>query len=279
MAPPRGKAIYARDPRWYPQGNPAAYAAALGCSFIGLNHFASRDQHLQQAADVGLDVLLWSHPNSWEPGRWAATLDAMAERVYRFDLQGLIADPEGGWRGQADQRQLLSEHLGVAAQGLPSVGVTSFPSWYVDDLWAAASMGVWGSPQLYGIASPFHSGNEILRRRQMWVDVFGDNLAVSVAAWNRTPIDTPGAKGWKAGVWPQDQASYLSFFDAEQGALLWQVPTSKDALGRIEPWPGTEGFEILRRWQPAGAFELRPQTPLAAFIDKVVHPFPRLRRG
>ncbi len=277
MVAPAGKAIYARDPRWYPEGNPAAYAAALGCSFIGLNHFASRDEHLQQAADLDLPVILWSHPDSWAPGRWSATLDAMAERVYARGLQGLLADPEGGWHGFKSARELFSQQLGVAAQSLPSVGVTSYPSWYVDDLWAAAAMGVWGSPQLYGVIGPFHNANEVMRRRQMWVDLFGDNLVPSLAAWQRKPIGQPH-NGKGEAVWPADQASYLDLFNAENGALLWQVPSSMGGEGRIRPWPGDAGFEILRRWQPAGA----PATPgdlMAAFVGKVMHPFPRLARS
>ncbi len=267
---PSGKAIYARRPDWYPRGNPALYAKQLGCKFIALHHFASGDEHLSQAHDLGLDVFLWSHPDSWSPDRWPATLESMAERVYARGLRGFIADPEGGWRG-AD-RGPLADRLTTAAASLPSVGITSYPSWYIGDFMQAAAAGAWGSPQLYGIISP-GSLSELHRRAERWRRIFANRIVPSLAAWVRTPIG-PGytVQGEQSQpVYPADQQSYLSGFDSERGAILWQTSTSLGPQGQIKPWPGTTGFEILRRWQPAGGL---PSALVARFLRKVVRPYP-----
>lgn len=250
---PTGKAIYARRPGWYPQGNPALYAKWLGCSFIALNHFASRDEHIQQAHDLELPVYLWSHPASWTPDNWSITLDEMAERVYVHGLRGFIADPETDW--QDADRGPLADQLGVAARSLPSVGITSYPSWYIQDFAHVADSGLWASPQLYGIISP-ESPQELHRRAERWRTLFGSNVVPSLAAWRRSP---------------EEQQSYLDHFKSERGAILWQTATAMGSDGRIQPAPGTAGFEVLRNWQPNGAFG---RALLARFVSKVVQPYP-----
>ena len=271
MAAPTGKAIYARNPAWYPEGNPAKYAAQLGCDFIALHHSASRDEHLRQAADVGLPVYLWSHPDSWTPSSWPQTLDAMSERVDQNRLRGFIADPEYGWQGHS--RRPLADRLASAAQSLPSVGITSYPSWYIRDFSQAAAAGLWGSPQLYGIIDPGYL-EELRGRADPWRKIFGNDLVPSLAAWVRTPLGNGITPDGDAAQ-PPDQRSYLRGFTQERGALLWQTATSSDLGGRIRPWPGSEGFEILRQWQPEGAL---PQALVATFMRKVVSPFPWRRR-
>lgn len=267
MRAPAGKAIYARRPDWYPDGNPAGYAKALGCNFIALHHFASQQVHLDQAAALGLPVFLWSHPDSWTPDSWLQTLESMAARVYDHNLAGFIADPEYGWQGRS--RQHFADYMASAAASLPSVGLTSYPSWYIREFEAAAAAGMWGSPQLYGIIDP-GSPVELHQRADRWRRIFGSKqLLPSLAAWVRTPIGTGAtAEGLVA---PTDQASYLAAFRRERGALLWQTATSQGADGRIRPWPGTEGFEILRRWQPGGALG---EELLTRFTRKVLQPYP-----
>lgn len=257
MSTPRGKAIYARLPAWYPGGNPALYAAQLGCNFIALHHFASGPEHVAQAKALGLSVYLWSHPGSWTPSEWPATLDSMAERVYTENLTGFIADPEFGW--ESSSRQAFADQLTIAVHSLPSVGLTSYPSWYIQDFEQAAAAGLWGSPQLYSVIDPGPPA-ELQRRKERWVKLFGASQVVpSIAAWNRGP---------------EEQAAYLDGFRGERGGILWQVATAQGADGKIKPWPGSAGFDVLRGWQPGYA-----QLLLATLSSRIVQPFPLLRRG
>jgi len=272
MRAPTGKAIYARRPDWYPEGNPARYAKELGCSFVALNHFASRQAHLDQAAALGLPVFLWSHPDSWTPDSWLQTLEAMAARVYDYNLAGFIADPEYGWQGHPRLR--FAQYMASAAASLPSVGLTSYPSWHIDEFGDAVAAGLWGSPQLYGIIDP-GSLLELQQRAARWRRIFGTKqLLPSLAAWVRTPLGSGSTAD--GAVNPVDQASYLAAFSGERGALLWQTATAQGPDGRIRPWPGTEGFEILRRWQPGGALG---EELLAQFTAKLLNPYPWSRLG
>jgi len=241
MGAPRGKGIYARAPRYYPGGNPGAYAVALRCQFVALHDQASTDDDVRRAADLGLQTFLYSMPDSWLPTNWGATLHRQGERAMKLGIAGFIADVERAdqWRNQRRARQVLGQALANAAASLPSVGFTSIPSWYLDDVApAAAAAGVWGSPQLYGIVSPVRSHEEFSRRAAPWRRLFGaEGVVPSLAAWGRAPIGAPAPE-----TMPPDQAEYMAPFVGERGGIFWQAP-SQD---RIRPWPGTAGFSLLR---------------------------------
>jgi hypothetical protein len=231
---PRGKGIYARNPAFYPGGSPADYAHAMGCTFVAFLTPATKDAELRHAQDLGLGVYLWSYPETWEPDRWVDTLLAQSERVRRLGLDGFIADVEQGWASRIGDEQVgeLGKALQHAAQTLPSVGFTSFPSWPHLESVAELAPLVWGSPQLYGVLEPGNDA-ELHRRAVRWRSAF-KSVIPSLAAWSRTPAE---------------QQSYLGGFRSESGALLWQTPSND---GLIRPQPGTLGFGVLRDWQPAG---------------------------
>lgn len=232
MTAPRGKGIYARQPSFYPEEDPGAYAYAMGCQFVALHDAATSDDQVSRARDLGLTVLLWEGPDSWLPRNWQQTIYSHIERVERLGLDGFIADVERAqvWKGHEREVHELAGTLGSAAQAYRSVGFTSFPSWpWMNDVAAiAAPQGVWGSPQLYGILQP-GTPVELLHRATSWHQAFGE-VTPSLAAWRRTP---------------EEQADYLEAFRGERGAIFWQAPTNS---GKIQPWPGTPGFDVLRDW-------------------------------
>lgn len=252
MTAPRGKGIYARDPDWYPDANPALYAAMMGCQFIGFLHHATSDEQIAQARSYGLEPYLWQGPFWWKPDNWAATLDSQAERCLRLGLPGFIADVEHAplWRGKRTMREQLGQRLADASFALPSVGFTSFPSWYVQDIMPPGS-NVWGSPQLYGRVSP-GTPLELKHRGERWQPYF-QQLVPSLAAW---------------GMDAAEQADYLKVFGDERGAIFWQVARGAG----IEPEVGTELFEVLRRFEPGLGGRM-----IAAFIQRATHPWPFAR--
>ena len=227
MAVPRGKGIYARDPDFYPGSDPGAYAQQMECDFICLHHFASSDAHIERARDRGLQVWLWSGPESWSADNWEPTLRALSGRAAFMGLSGFVADPESGWQGRQAERIRLGKSLQAATQ-ITSVGVTSYPSWYIQDV-AEHAPSVWGSPQLYGIVSP-GTPQELRARGMRWAKLMP--TIPSLAAWSRSPVE---------------QESYLQAFSDAPGAILWQAPSHS---GNIQPQPGTPGFTVLRQWQP-----------------------------
>jgi hypothetical protein len=257
MSAPRGKGIYARQPSFYPDGDPAGYAAAMGCDFIALHDAGSSDDHIRRAQDLGLPVLLWQGPDSWLPNNWQRTLYGHAERVERMGLDGFIADVERAnvWRNHDREVYELAGTLASAGASYRSVGFTSFPSWpWMRELAeVVVPYGVWGSPQLYGVLEP-GTPAELLRRGERWHEAFGQ-VTPSLAAWDRTP---------------EEQAVYLDAFRGERGAILWQSPTN---AGQIKPWPGTAGFAVLRDWNV-----YRPARGFFSLVgERIMHPT-RIRR-
>lgn len=258
MAAPRGKGIYARSRFLYPNADPAAYARAMGCDFVVfLDNVA--DAAIHRAHELGLHSYLYALPEDWVPSRWQATLEREYERAVALGMQGIVADPEGGW-GSAHAREAteLGAGLASAARGLHSVGITSYPTWrYADEVAAESDRaGVWGSPQLYGILEPA-SDSELYRRSLRWRQLFSQ-VVPSLAAWGRDP---------------SDQALYLQTFNDESGAILWQSTNGSGTA--IQPAIGSEAFQVLEHWRPMGGPERRFLDVLA---ERVVRPL-RLRRG
>lgn len=259
MVAPRGKGLYGRGPSLYPGDDPASYAKALECDFIVLINGAGVEEHAKRAQGLGLDVLLWSPPETWHPDNWRATLELQAERVQQLGLAGLVADIEDwpAWAPHRDEIPAVAQALAQLARTFLSVGFTSFPSWggLTELAQIAAPAGVWGSPQLYGVLEP-GTPAELKARARRWREAFPE-VAVSLAAWNRSPAD---------------QAEYLAHFTDERAALLWQSTTAR---GSISPLPGSELFEVLRIWNvnarpgeaAAGAF-------LSVVMQSAMRPFP-----
>jgi hypothetical protein len=261
MTAPRGKGIYARDPDFYPGADPAGYAALMGCSFVAFLNHATSDEQIQRAKQLGLDAYLWAGPHWWLPHNWARTLDSQAERVMRMGLDGFIADAEfavktmkdgkAGWRGHRSEREQLGQRLADASLSLPSVGFTSFPSWYIDDLVVPGSR-VWGSPQIYGLQSL--PAGEVRAVSQRWWSAFRE-VVPSLAAWDRSPAE---------------QEQYLASFARQlRGSIFWQKATGKGTGARIIPQPGTEAFNVLRDWSPVNWTGL-----LVAWLERAGHPVP-----
>lgn len=260
MVAPRGKGIYGRGPSLYPGGDVATYAKALECDFVVLINGRGVEDQARRAQQLGLDVLLWSPPDTWHPDNWRATLELQAERVQQLGLAGLVADIEDWpqWASHRDEIPIVGQALAQLARTFLSVGFTSFPSWGgMSELAAvAAPAGVWGSPQLYGVLEP-GTPAELKARAARWRAAFPE-VSVSLAAWSREPAD---------------QASYLAHFSDERGALLWQSTTAR---GSIYPLPGTELFEVLRTWNVnARPAEVEgPGAFLSVVMQSALRPFP-----
>jgi hypothetical protein len=253
MGAPTGKGIYARSRFLYPEDSPGVYAAAMECQFVVfLDNVA--DEAIVDAQRLGLQTYLYAMPADWTPKNWQRTLYTEVDRVQRLGMQGLIADPEGGWRGAPREAAELGAALASASRMLPSVGITSYPSWgYIETVAAeAARAGVWGSPQLYGIISPASSNKALLARGEKWKGIFQE-VTPSLAAWARDSAD---------------QAEYLDTFYDERGAILWQS-TSLQSGGRILPDIGSQRFEVLRYWNvryPYGRSFIRAGEPSVARV-------------
>lgn len=264
MVAPRGKGIYARSRFLYPEGDPAAYAYAMGCQFVVfLDNVA--DWAIHRAHEFGLDSYLYAMPEDWTATEWKRTLYRQLERVRALRMRGLIADPENGWAGAGMDRIAveLGAALASAAQTVPSVGLTSYPSWaHLAEVAAeAAQAGVWGSPQLYGVLEP--APNPVLKARgDRWRKMLPATVP-SLAAWSRTP---------------QEQALYLDTFTDESGAIFWHS-TSTDGK-RILPSIGSESFNVLRDWNPrGGAPGSGPDAgALDVFAARLARPI-RMKRG
>lgn len=250
MTAPRGKGIYARQPSFYPDEDPAGYAYALGCQFVVMHDGATGDEQLRRAQGLGLKVLLWEGPDSWLPNNWQRTLYGHVERVQQLGLHGFVADVERAniWRGHLNEVHVLAATLADSARAFASVGFTSFPSWpWMNDVAAVgAPAGLWGSPQLYGVLEP-GTPVELLHRGNPWHVAFGQ-VTPSLAAWNRTP---------------EEQAYYLEAFRGERGAIFWQSPTN---AGKIQPWPGTPGFDVLRNWNVYDPYTAPRPSNFAALV-------------
>lgn len=279
MTAPRGKAIYTLGMRNYPNSDPAGYAAALDCQWIAFLSFpsynpnvnATSDDQINRARDLGLQVLLWSGPDSWLPDNWPRSLDLLAERADRMNLPGFIADVERAnvWTKHRDQLLPLGESLAIAASSFPSVGFTSFPMWgWVEEIAELAGpAGLWGSPQQYGGTTPPMA---VKQWGERWKRAFPEVLP-SLAAFR---VDWDGSRP-SAPYTLYEWEDYLNYYRDERGAIFWQragVP--------IEPWPGTEGFEILRRWTVSnlGGTTVKGSA-LQFFVQQFLHPFPRVRRA
>lgn len=235
MDAPTGKGLYTRGARVYPDGDVAGYAAALGCQFV-VFHEANHDDHILRAQDMGLGTYLYAMPDAWLPSTWQETAYRQFERVMIMNMDGMVADveqydPPSGerWKGKQREVQELVTTLGGAALET-SVGFTSFPSWpWYDDM---ARAGLWGSPQLYGVAQgPVPSNNELVRRGDTWKEVF-PQIVPSLAGWG---FCNKGCVRTLADEW-----NYLNTFRAERGGILWTTNTP--------PLPGTDRFQLLREW-------------------------------
>ncbi len=249
MAAPTGKGIYARDDAKYPGGDPAGYALAMDCQWVAFHHFATPDEHLQRAQAMGLKVYLYSTPDSWLPDTYYETLVTQAIRVEELGLEGFIADPEraDAWSRYTREIPTLANLLGQAAARLPSVGVTSFPTWpwFRDLAEVGAPEGLWGSPQLYGVLEPADPVT-LWQRGQPWREAFGARQYVpSLAGWSFGCSKVVSSGPVPDGACRRslyDQEEYLEAFHAERGAIFWTASIYK---------PGDPRFELLREWNVA----------------------------
>jgi len=262
MVAPRGKGIYARDPGYYPDGDPCQYAKDLGCQFVALHDAASSDDLFKHGMDLGLEVFIWQGPAAWLPNSWERTLDSHARRANALGLPGMICDVEHAksWRGHDAELGKLIDGIANAAATFFSVGFTSFPTWpWMRDVAAAgAPLGLWGSPQLYGVLEPA-AGDMLVKRADRWKDAFGPHqVTPSLAAWSRTP---------------EEQADYLQWFRDERGGILWQSVTHS---GAILPRVGTPGWDALKDWN-VDYPGFRARTFFHVVAERITHPT-RLRR-
>lgn len=262
---PVGKGLYARDNDWYPSRSPAQYAKALGCDFIALLNHDTPDHQLREAQQLGLDVYLYQLPGWWTPDRWRRTLGELSDRAARFGLRGFIADPETAplWHAGRGEVEPFAYALRDAAARLPSVGVTSFPSWpYMKTLATiGAPSGLWGSPQLYGVHTPCNP-EEVCRQRGVgWERAFGMPLVASVAAARGRGRIVAATTGKLWGRDPAQQAYYQSVFAGARAAIFW---AGQVADGRIQPEIGSPGFEVMRRWRVGAVLDDGARLPHVA---------------
>ena len=202
------ESVYRGDDR----GNGAAgYAASLGCSWIAVNASGrDRDKVVREARQMGLDVALWTYPDTWKPANWRATLAHIVGEARRLGAAWIIVDQEtaSDWRSAGPEERAALAHAmaEVRRQGLGVIW-TSFPTWpwWREVAAIAGPAGVVGSPQVYGVISP-GSNAELRRRLDSWRDAGWHDVFPSLAAWKR------GA---------QPQAAYLAAFTGERAGCLW----------------------------------------------------------
>ena len=229
--PPLGRGLYARD-----TVEPGAW------DVVAIDH--RRSDRRAQAADArrrGADVFVYSTPEAWRPGEWAATLPRIVAVARELGASGIIADPEGGWEGRADRERGAAE-LGRALANVSgvSVGVTSFPSWPgLEGLASEAGGAIWVSPQLYGVTrAPTAALYESWFRP--WADRFGGRAIPSIAGWYaRESYRTPSGF-----------AAYLATLPRVGGFLAWDAAGTMPRALR----------EALLAWDPGSTIVARART-------------------
>lgn len=239
------KAVFERDPSYYPGGDVLAWASSARLDGVFLHcRIRGHEDRGARAAAAGWPIWWYAGPDHWTPETWRATRLRCLELVGRGWGVGYVCNAERAplWAGHRSEVQALAAALDSDSRAGLSVGFASIPAWPNWRVIAHGARLVWGAPELYGIVTP-GTPAELLARGEPWRREFGGGYRPCLAAWNRSALE---------------QRAYLAGMSGLEGGAFWHerpAPSGGvlDAIASWEPRPPDPSVPPSVQSPPAAA--------------------------